>query len=48
MQEFNVGKDISDETKQEIEQHFAYFWKHDRVAALLEKIDYFDSIPFHI
>jgi hypothetical protein len=44
----NEGTDISFELKQEIEQHFHHFWENDRVAVLLEKKHYFDSIPFKI
>jgi len=42
------GKDIDISLRAEIEGHFSHFWEHDRVAVLLEKKDYFDSIPFKI
>ena len=42
------GKDIKPELKKQIEQHFRYFWENDRTAVLLEKKEYFDSIPFKI
>lgn len=42
------GKDIDIGLRTEIEGHFTHFWEHDRVAVLLEKKDYFDSIPFKI
>jgi hypothetical protein len=32
-----VGKDIDAETKAEIERHFNFFWRWDRIAAILEK-----------
>ena len=32
----------------EIELHFRHFWENDRVAALLQKKEYFYSIPFNI
>ena len=48
MQPFGEGTDISVELKEEIENHFRYFWENDRVASLLEKKQYFDSIPFRI
>lgn len=36
------------ELRREIELHFRHFWENDRVAALLEKKEYFYSIPFNI
>ena len=42
------GKDISSKLKLQIEAHFRYFWDNDRTAVLLEKKEYFDSIPFKI
>ena len=47
-QPFGEGKDIPMELKEEIETHFRYFWENDRTAVLLEKKEYFDSIPFKI
>ena len=42
------GKDITANLKTRIEAHFRYFWDNDRTAVLLEKKEYFDSIPFKI
>jgi hypothetical protein len=42
------GKDISANLKAEIESHFKHFWEHDRISTILEKKDYFDSVPFTI
>jgi hypothetical protein len=42
------GKDIDISLREEITRHFTHFWENDRVAVLLEKKDYFDSIPFKI
>ena len=42
------GADINQSLKQQIEGHFRYFWDNDRTAVLLEKKEYFDSIPFKI
>ena len=47
-QPYAIGKDIPIELKDEIERHFQHFWENDRVAVLLEKKDYFDSIPLKI
>ena len=44
----NEGRDVPVELKREIELHFRHFWENDRVAALLEKKEYFYSIPFNI
>jgi hypothetical protein len=34
--------------RQGIESHFKHFWKNDRNSVLLEKKEYFESIPFTI
>lgn len=47
-QPYAIGKDIPIELREEIERHFQHFWENDRVAVLLEKKDYFDSIPLKI
>ena len=44
----NEGRDIPIELKREIEAHFRHFWDNDRAAALLQKKEYFYSIPFNI
>ena len=41
-------KDIDPGLRDRIESHFRYFWDNDRTAVLLEKKEYFDSIPFKI
>lgn len=43
-----VGKDISNELKESIETHFNYYWEHDRVSIILDKREYFDTIPYKI
>ena len=43
-----AGQDIDSKLKTQIENHFRYFWENDRTAVLLEKKEYFDSIPFKI
>jgi len=48
MQPLGEGTDISVELKEEIENHFRHFWENDRVSTLLEKKQYFDSIPHKI
>jgi hypothetical protein len=40
--------DISIELRDAIEMHFNYFWDNDRTAVLLNRKEYFDSIPFYI
>ncbi len=47
-QPFGGNKDIETKLKDRIEAHFRYFWDNDRTAVLLEKKEYFDSIPFKI
>lgn len=47
-QPYGGGKDIKKELHEDIETHFRYFWDNDRTAVLLEKKEYFDSIPFKI
>jgi len=47
-QPFGGNKDIDSKLKDRIEAHFRYFWDNDRTAVLLEKKEYFDSIPFKI
>jgi hypothetical protein len=42
------NKDIDPRLRDRIESHFRYFWDNDRTAVLLEKKEYFDSIPFKI
>ena len=44
--EVGVNKTII--TKQEIEEHFEYHWQYDRVSILLQKKEYFDSIPYSL
>ena len=34
--------------KKKIEQHFRHYWDNDRREVLLEKKEYFDSIPYNI
>jgi hypothetical protein len=40
--------DIQLELRDAIEMHFNYFWDNDRTAVLLNRKEYFDSIPFYI
>jgi len=47
-QPYGGGTDIQSALKVQIEDHFRYFWDNDRTAVLLEKKEYFDSIPFKI
>lgn len=47
-QPFGGNKDIDPKLRDRIEAHFRYFWDNDRTAVLLEKKEYFDSIPFKI
>lgn len=47
-QTFSQTKDIDKKLREDIESHFRYFWDNDRTAVLLEKKEYFDSIPFKI
>lgn len=42
------GQDINRELKRRIEEHFRYYWDNDRREVLLDKKEYFDSIPFKI
>jgi len=42
------GKEINYELSERIENHFRYFWDHDRTAVLIEKKEYFDCLPFKI
>lgn len=42
------GLDIKPTLKTQIEDHFRYYWENDRREVLLEKKEYFDSIPFKI
>jgi len=42
------SQDIKPKLKQQIEEHFRYYWDHDRTSVLDEKKEYFDSIPFKI
>jgi hypothetical protein len=37
--------DLKKELKDDIEEHFKYFWENHRSATLLEQKDYFDSLP---
>ena len=42
------GLDIDPKLKKQIEDHFRYYWENDRREVLLDKKEYFDSIPFKI
>ena len=42
------GLDIKPSLKTQIEDHFRYYWENDRREVLLDKKEYFDSIPFKI
>jgi len=42
------GLDINKDLKRQIESHFRFYWENDRREVLLEKKEYFDSIPFKI
>ena len=41
----NGGKALSKELRDDIMKNFMYFWANNRTATLLEKKDYFDSLP---
>jgi hypothetical protein len=47
-QPFGGSADIPPQLRDRIEAHFRYFWDNDRIAVLLEKKEYFDSIPHKI
>lgn len=39
------SKDLSKELRDDIEEHFKYFWVNNRSATLVEQKEYFDSLP---
>jgi len=41
----NGGKALDKSIREDIIKHFNYFWANNRTATLLEKKDYFDSLP---
>ncbi len=47
-QPFGGSADIPPQLRDRIEAHFRYFWDNDRIAVLLEKKEYFESIPHKI
>lgn len=46
LRRFNSGgKSLSKDLREDIVKHFNYFWANNRTSTLLEKKDYFDSLP---
>jgi len=48
LKRFKGGTPLPKSLKKEIFDHFSYFWENNRTQALLEKKEYFDSLPRYI
>lgn len=45
LRRFHNGKALNKNIREDILKHFNYYWANNRTATLLEKKDYFDSLP---
>ena len=48
LRRFKGGKALTSELRTDLNIHFRYFFDNNRAAALLEKKDFFDSLPKNI
>ena len=48
LRRFKNGKALSKGLRDDLNYHFRHFWDNNRAAALLEKKDFFDSLPKNI